>query len=155
MTRATPPGETIACRRCGSAVSAEAPRCPECKADPRTGWSSYRDAERDRVRVCEGVGVRFLAFAVDFVLLAVVFLLVALLVCLILVGAGEFAVVGQELPPWPLRVVSSIAAFFYSWVGVRPWTMPAGEIAAGRLPTAPWPGEAAPGPAPAPSPTAT
>ena len=62
----------IACRRCGRIVSAEAPHCPECRADPRTGLSSYRGGERDRVRVCEGVGIRCVAFAVDFVILSAV-----------------------------------------------------------------------------------
>lgn len=212
VTRGEMDDSTIACRRCGRVVTAQAPRCPECGADPRTGMSGYRDGARDRVRVCEGVAVRFYAFALDFVILCAVFFLIGLFVYLILVGAGEFAVVGEEPPPWPLWVVFSAAGFLYFWVGearwtrtlgkrlfdlrvvrtdggrvgygaafvrtllrcvdwlpalylagaiavsltpkrqrlgdlaartvvVRPRTMPAEEIAAGRLPTAPWPGD--------------
>ena len=117
----------IACRRCGRIVSAEAPHCPECRADPRTGLSSYRGGERDRVRVCEGVGIRCVAFAVDFVILSAVFLMIALFVYLVLVGAGEFAKIGKEPPSWPLWVVFSCAAFVYFWVCEARWTRTLGK----------------------------
>ena len=60
VTGGTMDESTIACRRCGRIVTAQAPRCPECGADPRTGMSGYRDGARDRVRVCEGVVVTVL-----------------------------------------------------------------------------------------------
>lgn len=214
----------MACRRCGRTVTAEAPRCPECKADPRTGLSSFRNGERDCVRVCEGVGIRLAAFTVDCVLIGLVFLMVGLVVYLFMVGFGEFKVVGEEPTPRPLWIGFVIGSFLYFWIGearwtrtpgkryfelrvvradggrvgygaafvrtllrlvdwlpavylvgaalvrltpkhqrlgdlaagtvvVRPRTMPVEEIAAGLLPTAPWPGEAAPDPPAAPSPT--
>lgn len=118
---------SIACRRCGRRVSAEAPRCPECGADPRTGLSSYRGGERDRVRVCEGIGIRFVAFAADFVVLATTFLLIALLVYLLMVGAGEFAVVGKEPPSWPLWAAFSAVAFVYFWVCEAQWGQTLGK----------------------------
>jgi uncharacterized RDD family membrane protein YckC len=117
----------IDCRRCGLRVTAEAPRCPECRADPRTGLSSYRNGERDCVRVCEGVVVRGLAVAVDLVLLSVVFLLVALVVYLLLVAFGEFAVVGEEPSSWPLWVIFSVLAFLYFWIGEARWTRTVGK----------------------------
>jgi uncharacterized RDD family membrane protein YckC len=120
-------GPTIECRRCGRRVTAEAPRCPECSADPRTGLSSFRNGERDAVRVCEGVGIRLAAFAVDFVMLSAVFLLIALFVYLVLVGAGEFKVVGKEPSPWPLWVVFSVAAFVYFWLGEARYTRTFGK----------------------------
>jgi len=118
---------TIVCLRCGRTVSAEAIRCPECGADPRTGESGFRGGERDRVRVCEGVGMRLAAFAVDFVLLSAVFLAVGLLVYLLLVGAGEFAVVGEEPPPWPLWIIFTAAAFVYFWIGEVRYTRTLGK----------------------------
>jgi len=120
-------GATIACRRCGRVVSAEAPRCPECAADPRTGLSGYRGGARDRVRVCEDVGVRSYAFLIDFVILCAVFLLIGLLVYLILAGAGKFAVVGKEPSPWPLWVVFLCATFAYFWIGEARWTRTLGK----------------------------
>ena len=119
--------ETIACARCGRRVTAEAPRCPECGADPRTGLSGFRDGARDRVRVCEGVGVRLVALAVDFVILSAVFLGIGLLVYLVLVGAGEFAVVGEEPPSWPLWIIFSAAAFLYFWIGEARFTQTLGK----------------------------
>jgi len=118
---------TITCRRCGRSVTSEAPRCPECGADPRTGRSGYRDGARDRVRVCEGVAVRFYAFALDFVILCAVFFLIGLLVYLILVAAGEFAVVGEEPSPWPLWVTFSTVAFLYFWIAEARWTRTLGK----------------------------
>lgn len=120
-------GPTIACLRCDRTVSAEAIRCPECGADPRTGESGFRGGERDRVRICEGVGLRIAAFAVDFVLLSAVFLAVGLLVYLVLIGAGEFKVVGEEPPPWPLWLVFTAAAFAYFWIGEVRWTRTLGK----------------------------
>ena len=120
-------GPTIACLRCARTVSAEAVRCPECGADPRTGESGFRGGERDRVRICEGVGLRLAAFAVDFVLLSAVYLAVGLLIYLILVGAGEFAVVGEEPPPWPLWVVFTAATFAYFWIGEVRYTRTLGK----------------------------
>lgn len=117
---------SIECRRCGRRVSAEAPRCPECRADPRTGLSSYR-GDRDCVRVCEGVGIRFVALAVDLVILSATFLMIGLVVYLIMVGAGEFAVVGKEPPSWPLWVTFSCAAFVYFWVCEARWTRTLGK----------------------------
>jgi uncharacterized RDD family membrane protein YckC len=220
MTQAEAKTPTIACRRCGRTVTTEAPRCPECKADPRTGLSSFRNGERDCVRVCEGVGIRLAALAVDLALIGVVSLLIALAAYLIMVGMGEFSVVGEEPAPDPLWAGLAIGAFLYFWIGearwtrtpgkrffdlrvvrvdggrvgygaalvrtllcavdwllaapliwgtrmnqrlgdlaartvvVRPRTMPAEEIAAGLLPTAPWPGEASSGPPAAPPPGA-
>jgi len=107
---------TIACRRCGRRVSAHAPRCPECCADPRDGSSSFREDDRDCLRVCQGVGVRAAALLLDFLILSGVFLLVALTVFLLLVADAQFAEVGKEPPPDPLWVVFSAAAFVYFWV---------------------------------------
>ncbi len=118
---------TIICRRCGRSVTSEAPRCPECGADPRTGLSGYRDGARDRVRVCEGVAVRFCAFALDFVILCAVFFLIGLLIYLILVAVGEFAVVGKEPSSWPLWVIFSAAGFGYFWIGEARWTRTLGK----------------------------
>lgn len=120
-------GPTIACRRCGRTVTAEAPRCPECKADPRTGLSSFRNGERDCVRVCEGIGIRLAALAVDLVLIGLVFLLVSLLVYLVMVGMGEFKVVGQEPTPRPLWVGFAIGSFLYFWIGEARWTRTPGK----------------------------
>lgn len=117
----------IVCRRCGRTVTAEAPRCPECRADPRTGLSSFRNGERDCVRVCEGVGVRLAALAFDLVLIGLVFLLIGLLVYLIMVGMGEFKVVGEEPTPRPLWIGFAVGAFFYFWIGEARWTRTLGK----------------------------
>jgi uncharacterized RDD family membrane protein YckC len=114
------PAAQIACRRCGRLVSAAAPRCPECRADPRDGRSSYRDG-RDCVRVCQGVGARLLALALDSVILAAAFLLVALATFLLLAADSRFAVVGEEPSPAPLWVVFSVAGFIYFWACEARW----------------------------------
>jgi uncharacterized RDD family membrane protein YckC len=108
-------------------VSAHAPHCPECGADPRTGRSSYHRGDRDRVRVCAGVGIRAVALAIDVAVLSGVFLLIALVVYLLLVAAGEFAVVGREPEPWPLWVAFSTAAFFYFWIAEAAWGRTVGK----------------------------
>jgi uncharacterized RDD family membrane protein YckC len=117
----TPRASTILCRRCGREVSSEAPRCPECGADPHTGRSGYRGGERDRVRVCEGHAIRFVAIAADFVILAGASLFVALIVYLVMVGMGKFAEVGKEPSSWPLWVIFGCAAFVYFWIGEAHW----------------------------------
>ncbi len=115
------------CRRCGRQVSAEAPRCPECGADPRSGESAFRGRGTDRVRVCQGVGIRLLAQAIDTILLFLVFILVSLVVYLLLTGAGEFAVVGEEPQSWPLWLVFACAAFVYYWVCEGLWGQTLGK----------------------------
>jgi len=120
-------GPKIACRRCGRTVTAEAPRCPECKADPRTGRSSYRNGERDCVRVCEDVGIRLAALAVDLALIGIAFLLIGLAVYLIMVGWGEFSVVGEEPTPRPLWIGFAVGAFVYFWIGEARWTRTPGK----------------------------
>ncbi len=117
----------IECRRCGRRVSAEAPCCPECRADPRDGRSSFNDPDRDCVRVCEGVGVRFLALALDTAILSGGFLLVALAVFFLLVADARFAVVGEEPAPWPLWLVFSLIAFVYFWVCEATWGQTLGK----------------------------
>lgn len=112
---------SMTCRRCGRRVSSEAPRCPECGADPRSGESAFRGRGADRVRVCQGVGIRLAAQAIDAVLLFLAFLLVSLVVYLFMTGAGEFAVVGQEPSSWPLWVVFACASFIYYWVCEGLW----------------------------------
>jgi len=106
----------IECRRCGRRVSVHAPRCPECCADPHDGASSFRESDRDRLRVCEGVGIRALALLLDFLILSGVFLLVALAVFLLLVADARFAEVGKEPAPDPLWAAFSGAAFVYFWL---------------------------------------
>ncbi len=114
-------------RRCGRRVSAQAPRCPECCADPRDGRSSFSDPGRDCVRACQGVGVRFLALALDAAILSGVFLLVAFAVFLLLVADARFAVVGEEPAPWPLWLVFSLVAFVYFWVCEAAWGQTLGK----------------------------
>lgn len=55
------------------------------------------------------------ALLLDFPILSGVFLLVALAVFPLLVADARFAEVGRELPPDPLWVVFSAAAFVYFW----------------------------------------
>ena len=112
---------TIACRRCGRDVSSEAPRCPECGADPRSGESAYRGRDADKARVCQGVGIRLAAQAVDAVFLLLVFILVSYAVYLVLAGAGEFAVVGEEPSSLPFWVAFLSGSFLYFWIGEGVW----------------------------------
>jgi len=107
--------ELIDCARCGRGVTSEAPRCPECGADPRTGIATFKRGEMDRVRICQGVRIRCLAIFVDFLVIAGVTLLASLLVYLVLVGGGSFAEVGKEPSSWPLWVAACLAAFVYFW----------------------------------------
>ena len=117
----------IQCRRCRLDVSSEAPRCPECGADPRTGRSTLEKKGTDRVRVCEGVRVRGLAFAIDAVVLLASFTVVMIAVFLVLAGKGEFAVVESGPPPSvaPYWLAFSVVAFFYFWLceGLRGRTL--------------------------------
>jgi len=117
----------VECRRCGRRVNAEAPRCPECCADPRDGRSSFRERDRDCVRVCEGVGVRFLALAVDALILSGVFLFIGLAVFQALLMQGRFAVEGEEAAPWYLWLAFSLAAFVYFWVCEARWSQTLGK----------------------------
>jgi uncharacterized RDD family membrane protein YckC len=105
----------IDCARCGRSVTSEAPRCPECGADPRTGIATFKRGEMDRVRVCQGVWIRCLALFIDFVVVSAVTLLAALFVYLVLLGRGDFAVVGKEPSSWPLWVAAFSGAFIYFW----------------------------------------
>jgi uncharacterized RDD family membrane protein YckC len=106
---------SIDCTRCGRQVTSEAPRCPECGADPRTGVASFKRGELDRARICQGVWIRCLALFIDFVVVVTVTLLASLLVYLMLIGRGAFAEVGKEPSSWPLWVAASVGAFVYFW----------------------------------------
>jgi uncharacterized RDD family membrane protein YckC len=117
----------IECRRCGRRVSAEAPRCPECCADPRDGRSSFREEDRDCVRVCEGLWVRFLALAVDGLILSGIFLFIGLAVFQALVMQGRFGVKGEEPFPWYLWLAFSVAAFVYFLVCEAQWSQTLGK----------------------------
>jgi uncharacterized RDD family membrane protein YckC len=119
--------DVIACRRCGRRVSAEAPRCPECCADPRDGRSSFREDDRDCVRVCEGVWVRFLALAVDMLILGGIFLFIGLAVFSGLMMQGRFGVEGEEPFPWYLWLAFSLATFVYFWVCEARWSQTIGK----------------------------
>ncbi len=112
---------TIACGRCGRDVSSEAPRCPECGADPRTGESAYRGRDADKARVCEGVGIRLAAQAVDAVFLLLVFILASYAVYLVMTGAGEFAIVGEEPSSLPFWVAFLSGSFLYYWICEGVW----------------------------------
>ncbi len=112
---------TIPCRRCGRAVTTEAPRCPECGADPRTGRSTYLVRGSDKVRICAGVGVRLAAQAIDALLLVAVFVVVSYAVYLVMAGAGEFAVVGEEPSSLPLWIAFLTGAFLYFWLCEGVW----------------------------------
>jgi len=105
----------IDCARCGRHVTSEAPRCPECGADPRSGIATFKRGEMDRVRICQGVWIRCLAIFIDFVVVGAVTLLASLLVYLVLLGRGAFAEVGKEPSSWPLWVATFIGAFIYFW----------------------------------------
>ncbi|MFA4964509.1 MAG: RDD family protein [Thermoleophilia bacterium] len=114
-------GAFVDCRRCFTRVTADAPHCPECGADPRTGLPSLKRGTMDRVRVCQGVWIRCLALALDRVVLAGVFFLVALVVFLALNGAGDFAVVGEEPSSRPLWLLFGAAGFAYFWFCEAVW----------------------------------
>jgi uncharacterized RDD family membrane protein YckC len=103
------------CLRCGRHVTSEAPRCPECGADPRTGIATFKRGEMDRVRICQGVWVRCLALAIDFVVVAGATLLASLLVYLLLLASGAFAEVGKGPTSRPLWVAALVGAFIYFW----------------------------------------
>ena len=105
----------IDCARCGRHVTSEAPRCPECGADPRSGIATFKRGEMDRVRICQGVWIRCLAIFIDFVVVSTVTLLASLFVYLVLLGRGAFAEVGKEPSSWPLWVAAFIGAFIYFW----------------------------------------
>lgn len=112
---------TTTCRRCGQRVSREAPRCPECGADPHTGASSFRSRGTDRARVCQGVGIRLVAQVIDAVLLLVVFIGCSYAGYLFLVAKGEFAIVGREPTSLPFWIAFVIAAFAYYWLCEGIW----------------------------------
>jgi len=113
--------ELVDCARCGRRVTSEAPRCPECGADPRTGIATFKRGELDRVRICQGVWIRCLALVIDFVFVAAVTLLASLLVYLVLLGRGAFAEVGKEPSSWPLWVATLIGVFVYFWWCEAAW----------------------------------
>lgn len=116
-----PNATIISCRRCGWRVSSEAPRCPECGADPRTGGSSFRGRDTDRARVCQGVVIRLAAQAIDVAILLVLFIFVGYLAYLVMAARGEFAVVGEEPSSLPFWVILFVASFLYYWVGEGLW----------------------------------
>jgi uncharacterized RDD family membrane protein YckC len=107
--------ESIDSARCGRRVTSEAPRCPECGADPRTGIATFKRGEMDRVRICQGVWIRCLALFIDFVVVVAITLLASLAVYLVLLGGGSFAEVGKGPSSWPLWVAAFIGAFAYFW----------------------------------------
>jgi uncharacterized RDD family membrane protein YckC len=96
-------------------VTSEAPRCPECGADPRTGVATFKRGQMDRVRLSQGVWIRCLALFIDFVVVGAVTLVASLLVYLVLLGRGAFAEVGKGPSSWPLWVAALIGAFVYFW----------------------------------------
>ena len=102
-------------------ASAEALRCPECGADPRTGLVAFGDPDTDRLRVCQGVRVRGLALLVDAALVGVVFLVASLVVFLVLAGAGRFASTMREPSSLPLWVGLLVGAFLYFWLSEGVW----------------------------------
>ncbi len=120
-----PTPATISCRRCGRRVTGEAPRCPECGADPRTGQSAYRGRGSDKARTCQGVGPRLAAQAVDLALLSLLFIVASYAVYLVMAGAGEFAVVGEEPTSLPFWVAFLAGSFLYFWLceGLRGRTL--------------------------------
>ena len=113
--------ETMHCARCGRRVTAQAPRCPECGADPRTGVAALKRGEPDRVRVCQGVWPRCLAMAVDGVVFALAWLAVALVYYLALVATGQFSIVGKEPTARPVWVAGVAGVFVYFWVCEAVW----------------------------------
>ncbi len=113
--------ESIECARCGRHVTSEAPRCPECGADPRTGIATFQRGELDRARICQGVWIRCLAILIDFVVVAAVTLLASLIVYLVLLGGGAFAEVGKGPSSWPLWVAALLGAFIYFWMCEAVW----------------------------------
>lgn len=116
-----PTPATISCRRCGRRVTGEAPRCPECGADPRTGRSAYRGRDADKARVCQGVGPRLAAHVVDLALLLLSFIVVSYAVYLVMAGAGEFAVVGEEPTSLPFWAAFLAGSFLYFWLCEGLW----------------------------------
>jgi uncharacterized RDD family membrane protein YckC len=117
----------INCKRCGKLVTSAAPKCPECSADPHTGEATSARSGVDRVRVCQGVGIRLAALLIDGVLLTAAWLLVGLVVYLVLVARGEFA--GFHEPPsaTPLWILFGVAAFVYFWWCEAAWGQTAGK----------------------------
>jgi uncharacterized RDD family membrane protein YckC len=113
--------ETMHCVRCGTRVTAQAPRCPECGADPQTGFATLKRGEPERVRVCQGVRIRSLALAIDCVVVALAWLAVALVYYLALVGTGKFSVVGKEPTARPVWVVGVAGVFVYFWLCEAVW----------------------------------
>jgi uncharacterized RDD family membrane protein YckC len=113
--------DTIRCARCGTRVTSQAPRCPECGADPHSGQASIKRGELDRVRVCQGVWVRAQALLVDCLLLVAVWLLVALVWYLALVGAGSFADITKAPSSAPLWLLAAVGAPLYFWLGPAVW----------------------------------
>lgn len=115
------PAQTIACARCGKHVTSEAPRCPECGADPRTGIATFKRGEMDRARICQGVWIRCLAFLIDLLVVGTVTLLASLLVYLVPVGGGAFAEVGKEPSSRPLWAVALCGSCIYFWWSEAVW----------------------------------
>ena len=119
--------ELIDCARCGRSVTSEAPRCPECGADPRTGIATFKRGEMDRVRICQGVWIRGLALVIDVVVVAAVTLIASLFIYLVLLGRGSFAEVGKEPSSWPLWVAALTGAFIYFWLFEAVWGRTVGK----------------------------
>jgi uncharacterized RDD family membrane protein YckC len=123
--------DTDRCARCGARVSAQAPHCPECGADPRTGEASYKRGEMDRVRLCQGVWVRAQAIVVDALIIFVAWLLVALVWYLALVGAGSFADLAKAPSSAPLWALAFVAVPLYFWLSQAIWGRTVGMRAFG------------------------
>jgi len=117
----------IDCARCGRQVTSEAPRCPDCGADPRTGIATFKRGEMDRVRICQGVWIRGLALLIDFVVVVAVTLLASLIIFVVLLGRGSFAEVGKEPSSWPLWVAAFVGAFIYFWCCEAVWGQTLGK----------------------------
>ena len=112
---------SIDCARCGRHVTSEAPRCPECGADPRTGVPALKRDEADRVRVCQGVWIRALAVAIDGVVLFFAWLLVSLVWYLGLVGTGSFADITKAPSANALWVLAGVGVPLYFWLSQTVW----------------------------------
>jgi uncharacterized RDD family membrane protein YckC len=119
-------------------VTSQAPRCPECGADPRTGLPTTLRRGTDRVRVREGVGRRGLAMAIDCLLLLGAFYVVMLAVFLFLAGKGEFKafsprgqppVVSEGSSPsnLPYWLAFLVIVFLYFWICEGVWGRTAGK----------------------------
>jgi len=114
--------DSIRCVRCGTRLSAQARRCTECGADPRSGGPASSRGELDRVRVCQGVWPRAQALVVDALVLFVAWLLVALVWYLALVGSGSFSEVTPQSPTaQPLWVLAAVATPLYFWLAQAIW----------------------------------